>query len=79
MRVDPINPQILDRYVQRSLKLSMLEVKEEKWPQFYSDFEKGISFMKKIDQVDIKSDLEPLHNVLDFYWPGFSKVRADEP
>lgn len=79
MRVDPINPEVLERYVTRSLKLSMLEVKPEKRPQFYSDFEKGISFMKKIDKVDIKANLEPLHNVLDFYRPGFSKLRADVP
>jgi len=52
----------------------MLEVKEDNRAQFMSDFEKGISFMKKIDKVDINQNLEPLHNVLDFYRPGFSKI-----
>ena len=55
----------------------MLEVKEDNRAQFMSDFEKGISFMKKIDKVDINQNLEPLHNVLDFYRPGFSKIWED--
>jgi hypothetical protein len=34
---------------------------------FREDFEKGIGFMQKINDVKIDDDLEPLHNVLNFY------------
>lgn len=34
--------------------------------------------MKKIDQADIDSNIEPLYNVLEFYRPEVFKMNDDE-
>lgn len=78
IKVDSIEKSILNKYVEKSLKLSMIWIEESQKETFIKDFEKGIAFMKKIDNADIDTNIQPLYNVLDYYRPDLYKMNEDE-
>ena len=60
MKVEKIDPEKLEFYVKRSLKLSMIEISEDKMEGFKRDFEKQIGYIKKIDEIKIDETLQHL-------------------
>ena len=62
MKVEKIDPEKLEFYVKRSLKLSMIEISEDKMEGFKRDFEKQIGYIKKIDEIEIDETLQHLQS-----------------
>ncbi|CAI2383758.1 unnamed protein product [Moneuplotes crassus] len=72
----------LEHYVKRSVKLSTFKIDEEDIDEFKQDFLKGINFIKKIDEMDLRDfqkgnkKIKPLGSVLEYYGKG-GKLRED--
>ena len=48
---------------------------EEELLQYKRDFQAALMFIKKLEEVEIPADTEPLANVLEFYGGNEEKMR----
>ena len=63
-----ISDEMLEIYVNKAAKMSLIKFQNEKEKQQMSnDFRSALIFTKKLNDVKMHPDTEPLENVLDFY------------
>jgi len=51
---------------------------EEELLQYKSDFQAALMFIKKLEEVEVPKDTEPLCNVLEYYGGNEEKMRTSE-
>ena len=56
--------------------MSLIQIENEDKQQLSNDFRSALLFTKKLDDIEISEDCEPLENVLDFYGGNQDKMRT---
>jgi hypothetical protein len=63
-----ISDDMLEIYVNKAAKLSLIKFESaSEREQLSNDFRSALIFTKKLSDVEIDAECEPLENVLDFY------------